>query len=86
MGNKFDLEAAQKFSESLVKTADVMEAESARVQDSFRILGESFKDKAYNEFQSELNAADRTMLNIIADIRELNRSIVDYKNQMSELL
>ena len=86
MGNKFDLEAAQKLSEILIKTANTMEAESSKVQDNFTALGETFKDKGYIEFQSELNAADRTMANIIADIRELNRSIIDYKNQMSELL
>lgn len=86
MGNKFDLEAAQKLSEILIKTANTMEAESSKVQDNFTALGETFKDKGYSEFQSELNAADRTMASIVADIRELNRSILDYKNQMSELL
>ena len=86
MGNKFDLEAAQKLSETLIKTADTMEAESSKVRDNFTALGDSFKDKGYSEFQSELNAADRTMTSIISDIRELNRSILDYKNQMSELL
>lgn len=63
-----------------------MQAESAKIQDNFKSLGESFKDKAYTEFQGELNAADRSMTAIINDIRELNRSIIDYKNQMSELL
>ena len=86
MGKKFDLEVAQKFSESLVNAADLMEDESERVQDDFKLLGETFKDKNYSEFQSELNAADRTMISIIADIRELNRSLLDYTNQMRELL
>lgn len=86
MGYKFDLESAQKLSDVLTKTADTMEAESVNVQDGFAALGDSFKDKGYSEFQSELNSADRTMASIIADIRELNRSIIDYKNQMSELL
>lgn len=86
MGNRFDLTAAQQLSEALLKTADTMELETEKIQDNFKVLGDTFKDKAYNEFQSELNAADKTMSSIISDIRELQRSIVDYKNQMSDLL
>lgn len=86
MGNRFDLEAAQNLSETLIKTADIMEVESSNIQDGFIVLGDSFRDKCYGEFQSELNAADRTMTSIIADIRELNRSLLEYANQMSELL
>lgn len=86
MGNKFDIPAAEKLSESLLKTADIMESETEKIQDEFKLLGDTFKDKAYSEFQSELNVADRTMLSVISDIRELQHSIADYKNQMSELL
>lgn len=86
MGNRFDLTAAQQLSEALLKTADTMELETEKIQDNFKVLGDTFKDKAYSEFQSELNAADKTMSSIISDIRELQRSIVDYKNQMSDLL
>lgn len=86
MGKKFDLPTAQKFSETLVKTADTMETESTKVQDSFAALGESFKDKGYSEFQSELNAADRTIENIVSDIRDLNRLMLDYTNKMGDLL
>lgn len=86
MGNRFDLEAAQRLSETLLKTADIMQTETIRVQDNFKALGETFRDKAYEEFQNELNSADKSISNIINDIRELNQSILDYKNQMSELL
>lgn len=86
MGNRFDLEAAQRLSETLLKTADIMQTETIRVQDNFKSLGETFRDKAYEEFQNELNSADKSISNIINDIRELNQSILDYKNQMSELL
>lgn len=86
MGNRFDLTAAQQLSETLLKTADTMESETEKIQNDFKLLGATFKDKAYNEFQSELNAADRSISSIISDIRELQRSIVDYTNQMSDLL
>lgn len=86
MGNRFDLTAAQQLSETLLKTADTMESETEKIQNDFKLLGDTFKDKAYNEFQSELNAADRSISSIISDIRELQRSIVDYTNQMSDLL
>lgn len=86
MGKKFDLPTAQKFSETLVKTADTMETETTKVQENFAVLGETFKDKGYSEFQSELNAADRTIENIVSDIRNLNRLMLDYTNKMGDLL
>ncbi len=86
MGKRFDLNVAHELSATLLKTAEVMETESANIQADFKSLGETFKDKGYNEFQSDLNAADRTMSKIIEDIRELNRSVLDYCNEMSKLL
>lgn len=86
MGKKFDLPTAQKFSETLVKTADTMETETTKVQENFAVLGETFKDKGYSEFQSELNAADKTIENIVSDIRNLNRLMLDYTNKMGDLL
>lgn len=86
MGKKFDLPTAQKFSETLVKTADTMETETTKVQENFAVLGETFKDKGYSEFQSELYAADKTIENIVSDIRNLNRLMLDYTNKMGDLL
>ena len=56
------------------------------MQENFAVLGETFKDKGYSEFQSELNAADRTIENIVSDIRNLNRLMLDYTNKMGDLL
>lgn len=86
MNKKFDFEVAQKLSETLVKTADAMELETEKIEYSFIELGETFKDKAYTEFRGELNAANKTVDDIVQDIRELNISILDYSNALRDVL
>lgn len=86
MAKKFDIEVAEKLSTTLYNTADKMESETQNIQDKFKVLGETFKDRAYSEFQGELNAADKTMAAIISDMRALSRAVAEYKNKMNDLL
>lgn len=84
MGNKFDFDVAEQLCETLSTVADTMETENQKVQDSFTALHESFRDKAYEEFKSDFNAADRTMARIISDLREMHKTLNEYKIRLRD--
>lgn len=86
MNNKFDFNVADELCKTILNVSDVMESENERVQKAFSNLHETFRDKAYDEFQADFNAADRSMAIIINDLRELHRSLSDYKERLIELL
>lgn len=86
MRNKFDFDVAEDLCETLIVVADTMESENQKVQDNFTALHETFRDKAYEEFQGEFNAADRTMAQIIADLREMHKALCDYKIRLKVIV
>ena len=86
MGNKFDIETANDLCELLKTAAETMESENQKIQNNFIALHETFKDKAYDEFQSDFNAADRTMSKIIADLREIHKALSDYKTRLMDAI
>ena len=86
MGNKFDFGTANDLCELLMTAAETMESENQKIQNSFTVLHETFKDCAYDEFQADFNAADRTMAKIIADLREMHKALSDYKTRMTEIV
>lgn len=84
MSNKFNFDTAEKMCETILHVADTMESENERVQQAFIQLHETFKDQAYEEFQADFNAADRTMAQIISDLHRLNISLNKYKEKLLE--
>ncbi len=86
MGNRLNLDSAQKFSENLIKTAEIMETETENINSGFKYLGNTFRDQNYNEFAGEINLASSSINKVIEDIRSLNRSFVEYVRQMGDLL
>ena len=86
MGNRLNLDSAQKFSENLIKTAEIMETETENINSGFKYLGDTFRDQNYNEFAGEINLASSSINKVIEDIRSLNRSFVEYVRQMGDLL
>lgn len=86
MGNKFDFGTANDLCELLMTAAETMESENQKIQNNFIALHETFKDKAYDEFQSDFNAADRTMSKIIADLREIQKALSDYKTRLMDAI
>lgn len=86
MGNRLNLDSAQKFSENLIKTAEIMETETENINSGFKYLGDTFRDQNYNEFAGEINLASSSITKVIEDIRSLNRSFVEYVRQMGDLL
>lgn len=86
MQKKFDPAVAEKLGVTLLNTAEIMEVETENIQKSFKVLGETFRDQAYNEFQGELNAADKTMASIIEDMKSLSKAVLRYRAQMIDLL
>lgn len=67
-------------------SGETMESENQKIQNNFIALHETFKDKAYDEFQSDFNAADRTMSKIIADLREIHKALSDYKTRLMDAI
>ncbi len=86
MGNRLNLDSAYKFSDTLMKTADIMETETENIDMGFKYLGDTFKDMAYNEFAGEMDLASASIKNVIEDMRSLNRSLLEYIRQMGDLL
>lgn len=86
MANRLDLNSAQKFSETMMKTADIMETETENINSGFKYLGDTFRDQNYNEFAGEINLASASITKVIEDVRSLNRSFLTYVREMGDLL
>lgn len=86
MGNKLDIGEALNFAGALNNTVVALETSNENIQTDFVNLCETFRDKAYDEFKEEFNAADRTMATLILDIKTLRKSLMQYVQEMQDLL
>lgn len=84
--NKFDFDTATKLSSLLIRTADTMEAENEKMQHNFLALNETWKDRAYGEFQDQFRDADKTVAEAVALLRELNKNMLAYAMKLRDSL
>lgn len=84
--NRVNLEVLESLIDTLDKSVEVFTTENEKIQHDFVVLSNTFRDQAYNEFQAELNAADRAMSRIIDDIRKTEQALSRYKEIFMELL
>ena len=82
--DKFDFSVASQLIQAVEMTSAEIEIKNGQIEKSFMNLNNYFKDEGYNEFASDMNAANKSITEIIKNLHEIATRIGEYAQRLQE--
>lgn len=80
--DKFDFNVASSLIQVVEGAASAIDVKNGQMEKKFGALHEFFKDAGYDEFESEMNAANKVIEDIISQLHEVSKHIGDYSQRL----
>ena len=84
MSNRFDFTVAEALCDAVNKASNLMEKKSEDLETRFQKLHEFFKDDAYENLSQDMSAANRSVDNVIQQMRDTAKHIGQYAQHLKD--
>lgn len=82
MSERFDFSQAYALGQSVIIAADRLEVLNGQMEKRFGELGEYFRDGGYDEYSLDMTEANKSISEVMAQMKSVAKAILDYAKEL----